>query len=105
MASATHFFVESEGIKLPDGTIFGGGFNYAYLISHGEDETDTFKIYQVIGRKYVRISDPMRYREMKAWVDDQISHYNSCGMKLWIADHSDPKMMTYKKQLVTAEDF
>lgn len=105
MASAMHFFVESEGIKFPDGTIFGAGCEYAYLISHGEDETDTFKIYQVIGKKYVRISDPMRYKDMKAWVNEQIEHYNSCGMKFWITDHSDPKMMKFKKQLLKAEDF
>ena len=105
MASSMHFFVESEGIRLPDGMVFGGGCDYAYLISHGEDETDTFKIYQVIGGKYVRISDPMRYKDMKSWVDEQIEHYNSCGMKFWIADHSDPKMMKYKKHLASAEDF
>ena len=105
MTSTMHFFVESEGIRLPDGSVFGGGCNYAFLISHGEDETDTFRIYQVIGGKYVRISDPMRYSQMKTWVLDQIHHYNSCGMKFWIADHSDPKMMKFRKQLLTAEDF
>ena len=105
MASTMHFFVESEGIKLPDGTVFGGGYEYLYLISNGEDETDTFKIYQVIGGRYIRISDPMRYMDMKAWVIEQIKHYNSCGMKFWIANHSDPKMQTYRKQLIDPKDF
>lgn len=105
MTSTMHFFIESEGIRLPDGTIFGEGTEYTYMITHHEDETDTFKIYQVIGGKYFRISDPMRWTDMKAWVDAQIEHYRSCGMKFMVADHSDPRMQTYKKQLVSPKDF
>lgn len=105
MADSIHFFVESEGITLPDGTVFGGGCEYAYMITHKEDYTDTFRIYQVIGGRYVRVSDPMRYKAMKTWVDDQIDHYNSCGMKFYVADHNDPKLMKYRKQLLKSEDF
>lgn len=105
MTSSMHFFVESEGITLPNGIVFGGGCEYKYLISHGECGMDAFKIYQVVDGKYIRISEPIRYKEMKAWVDEQIAHYNSCGMKLWLADHSDPKMQTYKKRLVDTKDF
>lgn len=105
MTSTMHFFVESEGIELPDGTIFGGGCEHAYSISHGEDATDTFKIYQIIGGSYVRIADPMRYKEMKEWVIEQILYYNSNGMKFWITDNSNLKKSTYKKQLLKPEDF
>ena len=104
MASATYFFVETEGIKLPDGTIFGAGIHLTYqIMGRAEgDYMDVFRIYYYTGKEFIRQCEPLRYREMRAWVHDQVKHYTSCGMKLWEANHSEWSKATYKK-LVTEE--
>ena len=100
MMSTISFFVESAGIKLPDGTVFGGGIDLKYLITDGAKGSGTaypFVIYHVIGKDTIRIGDPKNYREMREWVHEQVAHYESCGMKLWVADHSDWGKAKYKK--------
>ena len=97
MTSATYFFVESEGIRLPDGSVFGAGTDLMYQITHGESYVDSFKIYQFINGQRLPISNPMRYNEMKAWVHDIAKHYTDHGMKLWEASGSEWSKASYKK--------
>lgn len=104
MASSKYLFVETDGIKLTDGTVFGAGISLKYQITDGAigDYMDTFHIFYFSGNDRIRQCDPMRYKEMREWVHDQVKHYNSCGMKLWEADHSEWDKAKYKK-LVTLD--
>lgn len=105
MMNSMSFFVECKGILLPDGTVFGGGTDLAYEITHGDnggDSADVFHIYQIIGKNRIMICDPMRYQEMRKWVHDQVKHYEACDMKLWEANHCEWDKATYKK-LVTLD--
>lgn len=104
MASALYLFVETDGVKLPDGTIFGAGVELKYqIMGRAEcDYKDAFHIFYFTGEEFIRQSEPLRYGEMRAWVHDQVKHYTSCGMKLWVTNHSEWDKATYKK-LVTEE--
>jgi hypothetical protein len=96
MMTSISYFVKSEGIRLPDGTVWGGGVELKYSITHGEDFMDTFKIFEHIGKDRIRISDLMRYKEMKEWLMNTAKHYKNNGMELWAANHSDWDKATYK---------
>ena len=91
MVSATNFFVESEGIKLPDGTVFGAGVTHEYDILKGENRPNAFTIYQYIGKQRIPVTgnENWTYHQMREWVHEQVRHYESCGMKFWMADCSD----------------
>lgn len=99
MTSATYLFVETEGIKLPDGSIYGAGIELKYQIKRGSDGDymDAFHIFYTIGARWMRMCNPMSYRKMRDWVHEQVKHYTGCGMKLWEADHSDWDKAKHKK--------
>ena len=101
MASATTFFVETEGVKLPDGTVWGAGIKPVYQITGRAegDWMDVFHIYYHAGNTWNPQCDPLRYREMREFVHNLVRHYDSCGMKLWEANHSEWDKATWKKQV------
>lgn len=98
------FFVESEGVKLPDGSVFGAGIEPMFeIVSRSEgDYLDVFRIYQCTGEHWMMICEPMRYREMREWVHSMVKHYDSCGMKLLEANLRDWDKASGKK-LVTLD--
>lgn len=104
MTTATYFFVESEGIKLPDGTVWGGGKELKFQIMRGESRPDMFTIYEYIGKHRVAKfnHDNLDYKAMKAFVTAELHYYESVGMKFWAANHSEWDKATYKT-LVTEE--
>lgn len=91
MATAMTFFVENDGIKLPDGTVWGGGITPVHQITDRAegDYLDVFHIYFWTGKQWIPESNPLRYREMRELVHSWVRHYDSCGMKLWQTDHSE----------------
>lgn len=102
MISTTKLFVESEGIQLPDGSVFGAGVEHTYDIVNVD--SIYFEIYQYIGKHRIKIADPMGYMDMKKWVIEQIHHYNENGFKFWSANSSDWSKATYRKQLIKDSD-
>lgn len=104
MATAMNFFVESEGIKLPDGSVFGAGVTHEYDVLRSENRPDAFTVYQYIGKERIPVTENTNwtYRQMREWVHEQVQHYESCGMKLWIADHSEWNKAKVK-ELVTMD--
>lgn len=91
MTSVICFFVESEGILLPDGSVFGAGVSHEYDVMKGENVVNLFTIYQYIGKKRVSITgnENWSYKQMREWVHEQARHYTSCGMRFWSTDRSD----------------
>lgn len=114
MASAMYLFVESEGLRLPDGTlytlpdgtVFGAGISLQYQIMDGENRPDMFTFYSFVGERRFPVDQRNHtWREMRDFLDQQIKHYNGCGMKLYIADHSEWSKATYKKLLSDISQF
>lgn len=91
MTSAMYFFIESEGIRLPDGTVFGAGITHEYDVLKGENRPDMFTAYQYIGKQRVSVFNGvnLNYRQMRTWVHDEVRYYEAHGMKLWMADRSE----------------
>ena len=97
--SSVSLFVESDGIRLPDGTVFGAGIEHKYDITHGDnggDYADVFRIYQIIDGQRISITDPLRYKEQRNWLRETAMHYRQNGMKLWKANNSDWNKATHK---------
>lgn len=101
MTSATYIYLESEGLMLPDGTVFGGGVELKFQIMKGESRPNAFTIYEFIGG--IRVAkfnhDNLGYREMVDWLHSEVEYYETAGMKLWEANHSEFDKATYKKQV------
>lgn len=104
MVSSIYLFVESEGIKLPDGTVWGGGYELKYQITRSESRPDMFKIYEYIGTHRVAKfnSDNLEYKQMREFVHGEARYYETAGMNVWAANHSEWEKAT-SKTLVTEE--
>ena len=99
MMSTVSVFVESEGITLPDGSVYGAGFTHMYDITHGDnggDYLDVFRVYQIVGDRRISVADPMTYKEMRNFLTGEANHYKKNGMRLWKANHSDFEKATHK---------
>lgn len=105
MTTSTYFFVESAGVKLPDGSVWGGGIELKYQIMRGESRPDMFTIYEYIGHNRVAKfnHDNLDYKAMRCFVIEELHYYGSVDMKLWVANHSEWEKAT-RKELVT-EDY
>lgn len=105
MNHCSHFFSESQGITLPDGTVFGNGFREVVRVVDGSDRPGMFRVYEVFGSHLVEKESGRYYgwREMHKMVIDLLQYQISIGNTVWQADNCEWDRVTWKKQITDPE--
>lgn len=88
MVNTLRYYVKSEGIKLPDGTIFGAETNEIIRVV-SESGIRGFLVYEVFGNDVVNIfgdGSRVEWLKMKNAVNDRISYQISIGNKVYLDD-------------------
>lgn len=87
MINTVNYYVESKGIKLPDGTIFG-----AEKIKKFKTVSETgipgFLVYEVIGKSIVNMFGSgvrVSWKEMEKALNEEITYQISIGNKVFRA--------------------
>ena len=81
MINTTSYYVKSEGIKLPDGTVFGAGTTEAFRVVDEYGETG-FHVYEVFGTQMVNIFGDgvaVTWRQMRDALNERIAYQTSIG--------------------------
>ena len=91
MIHTNSYYVKSEGIKLPDGTVWGAGTEERFRVV---DETGIpgFLVYEVFGKGVVNVfgsGNRVSWREMKKALDERFAHQISVGNKVLRCDGAE----------------
>ena len=84
MINTISIYVKSEGITLPDGSVFGSETCEKFRIV-SESGIFGYLVYEVIGNDVLNIfgaGNRVAWREMKKAIDEQISYQISIGNKV-----------------------
>ena len=105
MNHCSHFFRESQGITLPDGTVFGKGFSEFLMVVDGSDRPGMFRVYEIVGSHMIEKESGRYYtwREMHQMVIDLIKYQISIGNKVWQGDNCEWKNVRWKKEVTDPE--
>ena len=84
MINTISIYVKSEGIKLPDGSVFGAETCEKYRIV-SESGLFGYTVYEVFGSDLLNIfgsGERVTWREMKKAMNERIAYQNSIGNKV-----------------------
>lgn len=84
MINSISYFVETKGITLPNGTVFGAGKEEKYR-TVSESGLTGFVVYEVFGKDLVNVFGSgirVGWKEMRDALNERIAYQNSIGNKV-----------------------
>ncbi|MBO7624396.1 MAG: hypothetical protein J6S82_03710 [Bacteroidales bacterium] len=83
MASVTHYLVKSEGIKLPDGTVWGAETKEMLRVVDGT--VNRFRVFDVIGKDLIEKyqGKNLDWKEMRELVLEFVNRQFSLGNRVF----------------------
>ena len=86
MISTISYYVETKGITLPDGTVFGAGKREAFRTVR-ETGIAGFTVYEVFGTDLVNVFGSgvnVDWGKMRDAINERIAYQNSLGNKVFL---------------------
>ena len=83
MASVIHYFVESKGIKLPDGTVWGAETKEMLQVVDGT--VNRFRVFDVVGKNRIEKHQGknLDWKEMREQVLEFVNRQFSLGNRVF----------------------
>lgn len=83
MACAMHYWVKSEGVKLPDGTVWGAETKEMLRVVDGD--VNRFRVYDVIGNNLVEKiqGGNLHWKDMRQQVFEFVNRQFSLGNRVF----------------------
>ena len=84
MNSSRSYFVKTEGVRLPDGTVWGAGTEEKLRVVCEEMRPNYFRVYSVVGKSLLEIHQGtyLSWGEMMDEVIDFVNYQRSIGNRV-----------------------